>query len=215
MKQKTTAVLFIMLIATASLSAVSQDYIDGYLAGYADGMNGVKAKYVQTENRKPESSIYRIKYFVDDFGDPTDEGYISQTTPAEGTFSNIATRIADMQWYFIIAPNQTAFVIYEYGWSPVSGFAAYPTDYGISVKVDDGTVYTFSAKNYSDRISLDSNDEVDFLDILFSNASVKIVINEESAYSGASYNLGTVDCSGLAELYSQLQELQCASLECI
>lgn len=193
-----------MLIAAASLSAVSQDFIDGYLAGYADGMNGVKAKYVHTGNQEPESSIYRIKYFVDDFGDPTDEGYISQTTPAEGTFSNAVARNNDMQWYFIIAPQQAAIVIYEYGWARVTGIASYPTDYEISVKMDDGTVYTFSAKNYSDRIRLDSNDVADFLDLLFSNPSVKIVINKESDYSMASYNLGTVDCSGLAQLYSQL-----------
>ena len=154
MKQKALIFLFIMMVAAASLSAVSQDYINGYLAGYADGKSGIAAEYAQAENKTAETSLYKIKYFVDEFGDPTDEGYISQITPAEGTFSNSATRNSDMLWYFIIAPQETAFIIYEYGWSLVSGASAYPTDYEISIKTADGTVYSYRAKNYSDRISI-------------------------------------------------------------
>ena len=204
MKQKALIFLFIMMVAAASLSAVSQDYINGYLAGYADGKSGIAAEYAQAENKTAETSLYKIKYFVDEFGDPTDEGYISQITPAEGTFSNSATRNSDMLWYFIIAPQETAFIIYEYGWSLVSGASAYPTDYEISIKTADGTVYSYRAKNYSDRISINPNEEASFINLLCSNSSVRIVIKEISDYSNASYNLGTVDCTDLAELYAEL-----------
>ena len=53
MKQKAliSIFLFIMMVAAASLSAVSQDYINGYLAGYADGKSGIAAEYAQTENK--------------------------------------------------------------------------------------------------------------------------------------------------------------------
>ena len=204
MKQKALIFLFIMMVAAASLSAVSQDYINGYLAGYADGKSGIAAEYAQAGNKTAENSLYKIKYFVDEFGDPTDEGYISQITPAEGTFSNSATRNSDMLWYFILAPQETAFIIYEYGWSLVSGASAYPTDYEISIKTADGTVYSYRAKNYSDRISINLNEEASFINLLCSNSSVRIVIKEISDYSNASYNLGTVDCTGLAELYAEL-----------
>ena len=204
MRQRILTFSFIMMIAVASLSAVSQDYINGYLAGYADGKSGVAAEYVQTENKAKETSLYKIKYFVDEFGDPTNEGYISQITPAEGTFSNSATRNSDMLWYFIIAPQETAFIIYEYGWSLVSGASSYPTRYEISAKVADGTVYTYKANNYSDRISISPNEEAAFIDLLCANSSVKIVIKEISDYSNTSYNLGTVDCTGLAGLYTEL-----------
>ena len=204
MRQKILSFLFIMMFVVASLSAVSQDYISGYLDGYTDGKSGVTAKYAQTENRTTETSLYKIKYFVDDFGDPTNEGYISQITPAEGTFSNSATRNSDMLWYFIIAPQETAFIIYEYGWSPVSGASSYPTNYEISVKLADGAVCTYRAKNYSNRISVNLNEESDFINLLCSNSSVRIVIKEISDYSNTSYNLGTVDCTGLAELYAEL-----------
>ena len=109
-----------------------------------------------------------------------------------------------MLWYFIIAPQETAFIIYEYGWSLVSGASSYPTRYEISAKVADGTVYTYKANNYSDRISISPNEEAAFIDLLCANSSVKIVIKEISDYSNTSYNLGTVDCTGLAGLYAEL-----------
>ena len=55
-----------------------------------------------------DSGIWKVNYYVDDFGDPTDSGYISNLNISSisdmtaGTFSNSATTNAKLYIAFII-----------------------------------------------------------------------------------------------------------------
>ena len=61
-----------------------------------------------------------LKYFVDEFGDPTDSGYIASET-LEGKFSNSATTDSQLLAYFIIDDSDISLKLFEYGSQVVKG----------------------------------------------------------------------------------------------
>ena len=69
----------------------------------------------QPKNKVTEGTgIWAIKYFVDDFGDPTDEGYIAHDYYIRGTFSNSATNNSNLNVYFLISgPDNIAVRIWN------------------------------------------------------------------------------------------------------
>lgn len=90
---------------------------------------------------------WSIGYFVDDFGNPTEEPYARKIV--HGTFSNSATTGDDLLVEFIVSARNFEFELLEYGNHPVTD------DLTIDVKDDDnGNVFTVENKNYSGRISI-------------------------------------------------------------
>lgn len=204
MKKIITAILFV-LFAGGLLFAVSDDYIEGYRQGYLDMLEGKPSPYPLAQDKKKENnSLFDIFYFVDDFGDPTDVGYISQKTFSKGTFSNSATTNSTINWELILAKDEAAIVIYEYGSTRLTGSYGFPDAYDVLIKGSDGKVYQFYCKNYSDRISVNSVDLKSFIDIFLAGGDVKIAIKENSEYSYTSYSLGSINCDGVKELYESL-----------
>ena len=204
MKKIITSILFV-LFAGGLLFAVSDDYIEGYRQGYLDMLEGKPSRYpLARDTTKENNSLFDIFYFVDDFGDPTDVGYISQKTFSKGTFSNSATTNSSMNWELILAKDEAAIVIYEYGSIRLTGSYGFPDAYDVLIKGSDGKVYQFYCKNYSDRISVNSVDVKSFTDIFLAGGDVKIAITEDSKYSYTSYSLGTINCDGIRELYESL-----------
>lgn len=64
--------------------------------------------------------IWSVGHYVDDFGEPTKEGYISATV--FGTFSNSATTDSNLRVEFLIDKNSIRIQLYEYaGNHPVKG----------------------------------------------------------------------------------------------
>ena len=62
-------------------------------------------KYQGQKNNFEGDGIWSIKYFVDDFGDPTDKGYIAHDYYIKGTFSNSATTDTSLNVFLIIRGN--------------------------------------------------------------------------------------------------------------
>ena len=56
----------------------------------------------QKSNDKGSLGEWEINYYVDDFGDPTSDGYITNKTNILGKFSNSATTNAKLKAYFLI-----------------------------------------------------------------------------------------------------------------
>ena len=131
----------ILIVICSSVFAVSQDYIDGYLAGYADGTDGQAALYTDTkQSNQSTNSNFAIHYYVDEFGDATDQGYISQEYLSYGTFSNSATTNSEISWYLIASPDELSFVIFEYDSFRVKGSSGFPTEYTVSIKTETGDI---------------------------------------------------------------------------
>lgn len=204
--KKLVIVALLVSVTLSQVFAVSDDYIAGYKQGYLDHQLGKSSQYPNTTQVKTiEDSLFMIKYFVDSFGDPTDTGYISQKVNSKGTFSNSATTNSDIKWYLILAKDEVAFVIYEYSRTRITGSSGYPDVYDVAIKTSDGKVYNYTCKNYSDRISFQDIDINSITDVFLKEGDIKISIKENSKYSVTSYNLGTINCDGMKELYSMLK----------
>lgn len=202
--KKSITWFLLLAMAVSPLVAVSNDYIAGYRQGYLDGSIGVASEYPEG-SKSTATSQFEIRYFVDDFGDPTDKGYVTQRGFPTGTFSNSATRNSRITWYLILSKTEASFVINEYGSYRVTGSSAYPDHYDISIKESDGNVLTFAGENHSDRISLRDRDIDRFVNIISTGEEVKISIRKKSNYDNSSYNLGNVSFDGAKELYDQLK----------
>ena len=163
----------------------------------------------QPKNKVTEGTgIWAIKYFVDDFGDPTDEGYIAHDYYIRGTFSNSATNNSNLNVYFLISgPDNIAVQLYEYaGNNPVK---AYGTDeYKIMVKSSDGVKHSMSGRMYEggNRIYIDPSSKKNHISkmhlILMSGGEVSVVISK-SDYGLSTYKF-KVDADGYKNAFTQL-----------
>ena len=62
------------------------------------------------------TGIWSVKFYVDDFGEPTKKGYIINTKKIRGTFSNTATQDSKLDVEFVISghPKRVSVEIYLY-----------------------------------------------------------------------------------------------------
>ncbi len=90
-------------------------------------------------------SYWRVKYFVDEFGDPTDEQFIVGG-PFHGTFSNSVTNSADLTAYIFYSGEQTWIRLFEYDNNRVSNIFSDAVVYNIAAKA---YVYNSADADYS------------------------------------------------------------------
>ena len=123
--------------------------------------------------------IWIIKHYVDDFGEPTKQGYVSNLYPIEGKFSNSATQDSKLNVTLLVTNSSDISIkLYEYARNnPVKGYASQ----GYSVKIKDckGNRYSLSATNYSDRLSFDPADSKRVHNILLKGGQVQFWIGED------------------------------------
>lgn len=200
MKPLRTIFIILMMLISLPLFAVTDDYISGYKQGYSDALQQKPNQY-SADISTQQNSQWIIKYYVDEFGDPTDEGYITQKSYSSGTFSNSATTNSELKWYFLIDNDSASISLREYGSYVVKG--DYDGDlYNIRIKTEEKT-YDLRGINYSDRIRISNSPET-LLKILNEGKKIKIAISEESRYSHSTYNLGEFDCYGFSEIFKEL-----------
>ena len=99
----------------------------------------------QVENLKTDSTgIWKINYFVDDFGDPTKDGYIAHDYYIKGTFSNSATTNSDLNVFVMISgAGRIGIQLYEYAGK--NAVKAYSNEtYKIAVKDSNGVKHSLS-----------------------------------------------------------------------
>ncbi len=205
MRRKTIAAIVLAMVACCCVFAVTDDYIKGYNQGYADALAGVTNIYEkQASEDLTFKGIWTIKYFVDDFGDFTDDAYISSSILKNGTFTNSATKDSDLSSRIIVDEyGQSYIFLYEYGSTQVTGSSSYPTKYNIKVKLADGTIKEFTGENDHDRLALDYKCMLEFLDVLLAEQPFKIIITEVNDYFADSYNLGTIDPQGFTNAFNE------------
>lgn len=124
------------------------------------------------------TGMWEVAYYVDDFGEPTDEGYIRNTNWITGTFSNTATQNSRLNVRFLITnSSDISFKLYEYaGNNPVK---AYSTErYRVLIQDNDGERYTFTATNYSDRIGFSAADSRTVHGIFMKSGTIKFSVTE-------------------------------------
>lgn len=203
------ALVILLFTAVVSLSAETSDWNAGYLQGYADAkagrLNSVEETRKSVAKNSDDLGVWNVKYYVDSFGDPTDEAYITQRGVSSGKFSNSATTNSRLSWYFLIDADSVSIKMMEYGSYPV-GYG----DYVMEVKDVDGKVWEFKLTGGSDRVTIAKShssyysQDDDFISIMMQELPVKIAIRESGSYATSKYNLGDFDPSGFCNAYAKL-----------
>lgn len=151
--------------------------------------------------------IWRVYYYVDDWGDPTDQPYVTNNSYIRGTFSNSATEGSALNVDFLIDKNNIAIRLYEYaGRNPVKAYA--DTNYTIQMKDKNGSTYTISAREREggDRLFIKTQKGYDlFIKALKQKGKLKFLIERDGRLD--KYSFAIDDTSGFEAAYKKLLSL--------
>tara|TARA_S200000501_G_C20537379_1_gene618500 strand:+ start:91 stop:711 length:621 start_codon:yes stop_codon:yes gene_type:complete len=150
---------------------------------------------------------WEIKYFVDEFGDPTNTGYITTKELIEGSFSNSASSNAGLLAQFIIkdAAN-VGLKLYEYKSNVVKAYST--KSYSVIIKDSEGSKHTMNSTIYKggDRLFIDDsykkNHISKFHKLLVKGGNLTIIITD-SEYGLTNYKI-TVNGDGYKNAFETL-----------
>jgi len=124
------------------------------------------------------TGIWTVNYYVDDFGEPTKEGYIRNTSYINGSFSNTATQNSALNVKLLISnSSDISIMLYEYaGNNPVKAYSS--ESYRVLIQDKEGNRFKLTATNYSNRLSFDKTTSRKVHGILMKGGSIKFKIIE-------------------------------------
>ena len=162
------------------------------------------AKEGLNDDGTEKDSIWVVKYYVDEFKQPTDEGYISSSEVFEGTFDNTATT-GSLLYVIPIFDNTAAFKLFEYGDNIVKGYHRDGTYYDVTILAPSEEKHNMTGVLYdgSDRIMLLDKYTEEFYGILNENGKVIISIVERDRPS-TKYLFSISDSTGFDAVYKEL-----------
>lgn len=125
------------------------------------------------------------KYYVDDFGDPTTDGY--ETFMAMGTFSNSATTNSECAFKFVKDDTSLMIHVYEYQTKKANSIEA--TFESIKLKTPSGNIETIKKVFFTKSGSLYFSKEelAKVLGVLSEKGSYTMIFERTSKYSNSSY----------------------------
>lgn len=168
------------------------------------------------------TGIWGLNYFVDDFGDKTNQAYITTQSSIYGTFSNSATQDTRLRVALLISNPwdikkdglNIAIQLFEYaGDNPVKNGGAYD----IFIEDAIGERHKLRASNDSDdrmRLSAysfkgEETDNKKMQKILLKGGSIRFVIKEDTKYGTSSEYKFTIENADFYEnAYNKLLELE-------
>lgn len=149
--------------------------------------------------------IFSIGYYVDEFDQPTKDGYVINNNYISGTFSNSATTDSLLKVQVLADKTDITFFLYEYGRSLVKNSSSYYVEeYDIVMKTADGKKHNITGTIYcgGDRLFIDKKHKSKVFDALKSGEDVSFYI-VQSDRTTTTY-LFTVKTSNFAEQYKKL-----------
>jgi hypothetical protein len=151
------------------------------------------------------TGMWRVGYYVDDFGEPTKSGYIKNTLLIRGTFNNSATQYSDLDVKFLISSSiDISIQLYEYaGNNPVKAYSS--EDYSVLIQDKDGNRLRLYATNYSDRLSFNSKNSNKIHDILMKGGTIKFKIIESETPT-TEYEFTIINADYYNNAYRKLKE---------
>ncbi len=126
-------------------------------------------------------------YYVDDFGDKTDQKY--ESFVAKGTFSNSATQNSEAQYTFVKDEKSVLINVYEYGRSLASSTDA--TFETVKIKQPSGNVVTINKVFFtkSGKLYFSEKEYTQLLESIKDSGSYTMVFDRSSKYSSSSYRI--------------------------
>lgn len=148
---------------------------------------------------------WELKYYVDEFKEPTEEWYITNSEPFWGEFSNTATEGSEVTVKLLIDQEVLSIVLYEYGTNQVKNiFYNNDIDYNITVRLPDGkdyetTGFMYGKNKAGDRIFIESPGKDYILEALQGAGELKFIVQDTS--DSFTQYLFTVQASNFSEIY--------------
>ena len=179
-------------------------------------------KKKQKENQLDTSylGIWSERYFVDSFGDPTDQRYI--ISQVDGVFSNTAATNSSLKVQVMVYVEKDKprmrIEMYEYGSSKVKNGGLEERKYYFTVKDDNSEVHKFTFKMYKNGDKLTADYELkeyntgefrvdaDFVEMLKSNKTLKFVFTDDDKYGKSTYKFNIDDTTGFENALNWLLE---------
>ena len=151
------------------------------------------------------TGMWTVRYYVDDFGEPTKKGYISNTNLISGTFSNTATQNSALSVRFLISnSSDISFKLFEYaGNNPVKTFSS--TSYTVLIQDKDGERLRLNARNYSDRLSFDRTNSRNVHNALMKGGTLKFRVVQVNTPS-TNYEFTIQNADWYENAYRKLRE---------
>jgi hypothetical protein len=125
------------------------------------------------------TGIWSVNHYVDDFGEPTKQGYIRNTYLIRGAFSNTATQDSELNVIFLNSSSSNISIqLYEYASNnPVKAYSS--EYYKVLILDKDKKRYNLTAINYeSDRLTFDKTTSRTVHQILIKGGTIKFKIVE-------------------------------------
>jgi len=125
------------------------------------------------------TGIWEVSYYVNDFGAPTQEAYITTDKFIEGTFSNTAVQDRKLNVRILItAASFIAIKLYEYaGNNPVK--ASRPDSYTVLLQDNDGVRTELKAVNTSERLKFNKQASKQIHNAFLKGGTVKFRITHD------------------------------------
>lgn len=193
MKRIVFLVVFILVMSGISASS---DWIDGYLQGYSDAKAGLPNIIDELATEKQVFPNWDIYYYIDEFGDQTEQRFVAQKEPMHGTYK-FRSFEAEVIWTLVVDSREASIAVYEYEEFPVSG-----TGYILKIKDTKGNISTFLLNDGIERLYFSDTDFPRLIHILKSGETIKLLMSKED--SSYSYNLGSLDTNGFSVLYDSI-----------
>ena len=151
------------------------------------------------------TGIWTVQYYVDDFGEPTKEGYIRNTNLISGTFSNTATQNSALNVKFLIT-NSTDISIMLYEYADNNPVKAYSSEsYQVLIQDKDGNRLKLRATNYSDRLNFDKTTSKKVHNVLMKGGNIKFKIYESDTPT-TEYDFTINNSDWYENAYAKLKE---------
>lgn len=132
------------------------------------------------EEMTPNS--WELQYFVDDFGEKTNEGYIIDV--CDGEFSNSATTNSFLSVRIIVTPDDIRFDMYEYG----SHFMKGEESLEFRAKLPDDSEVKFKTYNYDNGVnSVNKSDVAKVRELFEKYPKLRFAARTLSSYSSSTY----------------------------
>ena len=131
-----------------------------------------------TTTKAPDTTVWELRYYVDEFDQPTNDWYVTNKSYFVGKFSNSATTGSTLYARVLVDADSFAFMLYEYGKYQVKNSYSRSNSYTIKMKDTSGTQYTLSGyiPSNGDRLFVDSSDEKTVINALKKSGEVHFVI---------------------------------------
>jgi len=213
--RKIVALLLTVVLLFSGLSAFADDYsfldsmtLDEMTALQKELESRISAAKAKAGASDPTNTgMWEIRYYVDEFDNPTTEGYITNTKWIWGTFNNSATTNSDLKVKWLIDKDSIALKLFEYGSYQVKNSWIEAQDYSIAMLDPNGnkTNWTGYMLSGGDRIYLRGSDTYKkIIDTFSLNGSVTFRI-VESDNQTTNYLFKMEDTSFFANAYSMLK----------